>query len=119
MAMERLVRNALRESAADQAALNNPAIAEDYVASARLTAARSSWGFVHEQKAYLTWRPPELADGRPWVRLIGGQDVLYRAGDADRLWASALPGHQVIHVPDAGRLLHASHPELVAKALNS
>lgn len=119
MAMERLVRNALRESAADQAALNNPAIAEDYVASARLTAARSSWGFVHEQKAYLKWRPPELADGRPWVRLIGGQDVLYRAGDADRLWASALPGHQVIHVPDAGRLLHASHPELVAKALNS
>ena len=113
------MRNALRESAADQAALNNPAIAEDYVASARLTAARSSWGFVHEQKAYLTWRPPELADGRPWVRLIGGQDVLYRAGDADRLWASALPGHQVIHVPDAGRLLHASHPELVAKALNS
>lgn len=118
-AMERLVRNALRESPADQDVLADPRIAGDYVESARLTAVRSSWGFVHEQRAYLTWTPPHLTDGRKWTRLIGGQDVLYRAGDADSLWAAALPGHQVIHVPDAGRLLHASRPDLVAKALGA
>ena len=116
-ALERLVRSALRDSVADRAAFEDRAIVEDYVESARLTAVRSMWGFVHDQRAYLKWRPPNLPDGRAWVRLIGDQDVLYRAGDAEAMWNAALPGHRAIHVPDAGRFLHASHPELVAQAL--
>lgn len=116
-AVERLVRNALRESPADVAAMNDPQIAEDYVESARLTALRSSWGFVHDQRAYLDWTPPSLPDGGAWVRLVGEQDVLYRPGDGDSLWTIALPGHRTVRASDAGRLLHASHPHLVVQAL--
>lgn len=117
--IERLVRSALRDSVADHAAFENRAIVEDYVESARLMGVRSMWGFVNDQKTYRTWRPPVLADGRAWVRLVGGQDVLYRTGDAEALWEAALPGHNVRHVPDAGRMLHASHPQLVAEALSA
>jgi hypothetical protein len=49
--------------------------------------------------------------------MIGEQDVLYRPGDAEAVWQTALPGHRVIRRADAGRMLHASHPELVAEAL--
>jgi len=115
--LERLLRNSLSSSPADVALLRDPAVVEDYVESGRLAALRSTWGFVHEQKAYLTWTPPTLPDASAWTRLIGEQDVLYRPGDADALWEAALPGHQVIRRPDAGRMLHASHPELVAEAL--
>ena len=115
--LERLLRRSLSASPADVAILGEPEVVEDYIQSARLTALRSTWGFVHEQRAYLTWRPPTLPDGSRWTRLIGEQDVLYRPGDADALWATALPGHRVIRRPDAGRLIHASHPELVAQAL--
>lgn len=117
--LEKLVRSAVGSSPADRRALDDPKITEDYVASARLTAVRTSWGFVHDQRAYLTWRPPTLPDGSTWVRLIGEQDVLYRSGDADSLWEAALPGHRVITVPDAGRLLHASHPDRVVQALTT
>ncbi len=117
LGLERLVRSAVNSSPADRRALDNPNITQDYVASARLTGVRSSWGFVQDQRAYLTWRPPALPDGRAWVRLIGEQDVLYRSGDADSLWDAALPGHRIVRVQDAGRLLHASHPDLVVQAL--
>jgi pimeloyl-ACP methyl ester carboxylesterase/DNA-binding CsgD family transcriptional regulator len=115
--LERLLRNSLSGSPADVALLRDPTVVEDYVESGRLAALRSTWGFVHEQNAYLAWTPPTLPDASAWVRLIGEQDVLYRPGDADALWDAALPGHQVIRRPDAGRMIHASHPELVAEAL--
>lgn len=115
--LERLLRNSLSSSPADTALLNDPTVVEDYVESARLVALRSTWGFTHEQKGYLSWTPPRLPDGSAWTRLIGEQDVLYRAGDADALWNAALPGHRLIRRADAGRMLHASHPDLVAEAL--
>lgn len=115
--LEGLLRNSLSSSPADTALLKDPTVVEDYVESGRLTALRSTWGFVHEQRAYLAWTPPRLPDGSAWTRLIGEQDVLYRPGDADAIWDAALPGHRVIRRPDAGRMLHASHPDLVADAL--
>ena len=117
--IERLVRSALRDSVADHAAFKDRAIVEDYVESARLMGVRSMWGFVNDQKTYRTWCPPALVDGRAWVRLVGDQDVLYRPGDAEALWEAALPGHRALHVPDAGRMLHASHPHLVVEALRA
>lgn len=115
--LERLTRRSLSSSRADTALLEDRSVVDDYVESARLVATKSTWGFVQEQKAYLSWTPPRLPDGSAWVRLVGEQDVLYRPGDADGLWAEALPGHRLIRRPDAGRLLHASHPDLVAEAL--
>lgn len=115
--LERLMRNSLSSSVADTALLRDQTVVEDYVESARLVAQRSTWGFTYEQRAYLNWTPPHLPDASAWVRLIGEQDVLYRPGDADAVWNAALPGHRLIRRADAGRMIHASHPELVVEAL--
>ncbi|WP_397419022.1 alpha/beta fold hydrolase [Phenylobacterium sp.] len=114
---EQLVRRSLASSAADTAVLGHPTVLEDYVESARLVALRETAGFVHEQRRYLTWTPSPLPSGARWTRMIGEQDVLYRPGDAEAVWQTALPGHRVIRRSDAGRMLHASHPDLVAEAL--
>ncbi|MDZ4376513.1 MAG: alpha/beta hydrolase, partial [Phenylobacterium sp.] len=114
---ERLTRDALKASAPDTALIARPEVIDDYVESARLAPLTSTWGFVFEQRNYLTWTPPPLADGARWTRLIGAHDVLYRSGDADALWDAALPGHRRVRVEDGGRLLHASHPELMADEL--
>lgn len=113
--LSRIVREAVKASPADLSALDDPRILADYVASARLAALATPWGFIHEQGAYVGWRPRRLADGARWVRLIGEQDVLYLPGEGEEVWEAALPGHRVIRRPDAGRLIHASHPELVAE----
>lgn len=115
--LARLTREALKSSPADQAALADPAVISDYVDCARLAALATPWGFMAEQRAYATWRPQALADGSGWVRLLGLQDSLYRAGDAEEIWRAALPGHRVIERADAGRMLHASHPDLVAEVV--
>lgn len=117
--LERLLRNSLSNSPADTALLADRTVVEDYVESGRLVALRSTWGFTHEQRAYLNWTPPQLPDASAWTRLIGEQDVLYRPGDADAVWNAALPGHRLIRRADAGRMIHASHPDLVAEALLS
>ncbi|WP_305312935.1 LuxR C-terminal-related transcriptional regulator [Phenylobacterium sp.] len=114
--MAGIVREAVKASPADLAALEDPRVLADYVASARLAALATPWGFIQEQSGYIGWRPPTLADGRSWTRMVGEQDVLYLPGEGDEVWDTALPGHQVIRVPEAGRLIHASHPEIVAAA---
>ncbi len=115
--IERLTRQALSGSAPDMALLRNREAVEDYVESARLCGLRTTWGFVHEQRGFLTWRPPRLEDGSNWVRIVGAHDVLYEARDSEALWASVLPGHRCLRVPDGGRFVHASHPDLVAEAV--
>lgn len=117
--LERLLRDALAGSAPDLEVLKDRRVVEDYVESARLAPLRTPWGFVHDQRTYLTWRPQHLPDGVEWTRVVGVHDVLYRHGDADEVWATALPGHRLVRVADAGRLLHASHPQLLADELVS
>lgn len=115
--IERLTRQSLSTSAPDMILLQNPEVMEDYVESARLCGLRSTWGFVHEQRGFFTWRPPQLEDASNWVRMVGEHDVLYQARDSEAFWNSVLPGHRCLRVPDGGRFVHASHPELVAEAL--
>ena len=112
--MAGILREAVKASPSDLAALEDPRILADYVASARLAALATPWGFIQEQSAYVGWRPQAATDGRAWTRLLGEQDVLYLPGEGDEVWDEALPGHRVIRVPEAGRLIHASHPEMVA-----
>ncbi|MDP1874945.1 alpha/beta fold hydrolase [Phenylobacterium sp.] len=115
--MAGIVREAVKASPSDLAALEDQRILADYVASARLAALATPWGFIQEQSAYVGWRPPPMADGRAWTRLLGEQDVLYLPGEGDEVWDEALPGHRVIRIPEAGRLIHASHPEIVAEVV--
>lgn len=117
--IERLTRQAVNGSAPDMALLQNPDAVEDYVESARLCGLRTTWGFVHEQRGFLNWRPPQLDEASRWTRIVGEQDVLYRARDAEALWASVLPGHRDLRVPEGGRFVHASHPDLVADAVGA
>jgi len=115
--LERLTRDALRGSEPDMALMQRPQVVEDYVESARLAPLQTTWGFVNDQRIYLSWKPPRLPDAANWTRMVGAHDVLYRAGDADAVWNDALPGHRLVRVADGGRFLHASHPELVAEEL--
>ena len=114
---ERLTRDALRGSEPDTALLRDRQALEDYVESARLAPLQTTWGFVNDQRIYLSWKPPALPQAANWTRLVGAHDVLYRHGDADPIWEAALPGHRTVRVPDGGRLLHASHPDLVAEEM--
>lgn len=115
--IERLTRQSLSASAPDTALLRNPEVVEDYVESARICGLRTTWGFVHEQRGFLTWRPPQLEDASNWTRIVGEHDVLYQARDSEALWTSVLPGHGCLRVSDGGRFIHASHPDLVADAV--
>jgi len=114
--LARVVREAVKDSPADLAVLEDPRILADYIASARLAALATPWGFIHEQQAYVGWRPRALTEGERWVRILGEEDVLYLPGEGDEVWERSLPGHRVIRRADAGRLIHASHPEVVAQA---
>lgn len=114
--IERLTRQSLSGSAPDTALLQNPEAVEDYVESTRLCGLRTTWGFVHEQREFLAWSPPRLEEASNWTRIVGEHDVLYGGRDSDRLWLSILPGHHCLRVPDGGRFVHASHPDLVAEA---
>jgi len=114
---ERLTRDALRGSEPDMALLRDRQAVEDYVESARLAPLQTTWGFVNDQRIYLSWKPPTLPEAANWTRLVGAHDVLYRHGDADPIWEAALPGHRTVRVSDGGRLLHASHPDLVAEEM--
>lgn len=115
--IERLTRQSLSGSAPDMALLQNPEAVEDYVESARICGLRTTWGFVHDQRGFLTWRPPQLDEASNWTRIVGEHDVLYQARDAEALWTSVLPGHRCLRVSDGGRFVHASHPDLVAEAV--
>ena len=112
-----LTERAVKSSPADLAALADPANRSDWIRASRQSSTGD--GFAREFVLHADGGtlPPGSRSG-DWSVLIGAQDAM-GAGHVDgaEQWRAVLPRAHVEIVPDGGRLLHLSHPDLVAAAL--
>lgn len=111
-----LLRRGLADSPVDLAAISDPQSIEDYARSMRVLSAGKVSGFAAEQAAYgAGWTPGgEIEGSERWVFLLCRQDPLYRFGDGEAAWRTALPRATVAELADAGRLAHLTHPDAMA-----
>lgn len=105
-------------SRADEGALADDAVFDDYHRSVRMIATGRLEGYVNEQVALATAAPPAAAHGGAgWTVLIGDTDTLHDPAVVEAYWRGLLPGGRFVHVDDAGRFLAMTHPALVVQAL--
>lgn len=117
-AILRLTERAIAESPSDNAAIADQQNRDDWIRASRQSA--SGDGFSREFVLHADGGSiPAAAYECAWTVLIGMQDGL-RDGieDPAAMWREAMPRGR-FQVVDGGRLLHLSHPDLVASALNS
>ncbi len=114
--IERLTRDVVRDCPADIAALSDPEILSDYLRSVR-QAAIGGEGFLRELGGDSKGLPPAVAARVPWTVLIGAHDPLQASADYTAIWAASALAPRVVVAPDGGRLLHLTHPHLIASLL--
>ena len=116
-AIIRLTERALGSSPTDMAALQDPTNRADWIQASRQSAMGDGFGreyVVHADGGEI----PQEAKSFSWTVLIGGQDSMALAiEDGPELWRAALPKARIEIVPEAGRLMVMSHPEIVADSL--
>lgn len=114
----RALRHAMRGSPPDEAAIEDPRIAEDYWRSLRMFATGRIEGYVNEQVAIARGGAPEPLPGlTDWWVLIGDHDTMHDPDHVERYWRAVLPDSRFARVADAGRFLAMTHPQRVIEAL--
>lgn len=116
--IERLTRDAVRDCPADLAALSDPDILADYLRSVR-QAAIGGEGFLRELRGDVDGRPPDCGAQLSWTVLIGANDPLQGSPDYAAMWEATTLAPRVVVAADGGRLLHLTHPQLIASLLAS
>ena len=113
----RSTEGSLKNSPADMAAIADPTNRADWIKSCRQSSKGDGFGRELVLHADGRWVPAS-AYRADWTILMGGEDALI-AGVADPQaeWKAAVPHARVQLIADCGRLLHLSHPDLVAEAL--
>lgn len=107
-----------RGSAPDQLAALDPEFVTDFYRSVRMFATGRYDGFLAEQRAISTaGRPPPYGGASGWRVLLGASDMLYDPEVVLAYWRELLPGAEFDVVPDGGRFLAMTHPNLVVDAL--
>ncbi len=116
-AIMRLSERSMAASPADLSALARPDNRADWIKACRQSS--SGDGFAREFVLHADGGVvPVGAEATPWTVLIGAQDMLGAGiGDGLDLWRRAMPSARLTLVADGGRLLHISHPDVVAEAL--
>ncbi|WP_430419839.1 alpha/beta fold hydrolase [Phenylobacterium sp.] len=113
----KLARGA-RGSPPDEAAVADPELVRDYFRALRPFATGRHAGWINETTAFL--RPdegPPLSGLTDWRILVGAHDFLHDPPTVAAWWRRRLPDTPLRLVPDAGRYLAISRPELVVDAL--
>lgn len=113
----RITEQAVGGSPSDMAAISDPTNRADWVRASRQPS--SGDGFAREFALHGDGGSiPSRAYSADWTILMGAQDGL-AAGVADpqALWKDAMPRARFQVVVDGGRLLHLSHPDIIAAAL--
>ena len=113
----RLSERSMAKSPSDLAALADPHNGADWIKACRQSS--SGDGFPREFVLHADGGViPETSKGTAWTVLIGGQDMMAAGIDhGAELWRRAMPGVQIQTLSDGGRLLHFSHAEAIARAL--
>ncbi|WP_375396552.1 hypothetical protein [uncultured Sphingomonas sp.] len=115
----RLHRQIVRGSVADMRVLDDAELCADIIRAAR-QAAIGCEGLLRESIAHVRGvQPQPLKCGAGWRVMVGACDPMFDADLTGAYWTGVLPGATVTLVPDGGRWLHASHPELVAAAMRT
>lgn len=115
--IDRLMARVVRDSPPDAALMADPAALADYARGYRMFLTGRIAGYVDEQTAMTRWTTPPIAGVGHWRMLQGEHDGLHGIEDTVDFWRSSLPGLAVELVPDGGRFLAMTHPELVARTL--
>lgn len=115
-AIAKLMKQSVRGSEPDEAALRDPEELAALVRGGRQSAI-GLWGFLREHLAHGSGVRPLPMDARNWVLLAGRQDPLYHFEDAETFWRDTLTGLDIETVSDGGRFLHITHAALVINAL--
>jgi pimeloyl-ACP methyl ester carboxylesterase/DNA-binding CsgD family transcriptional regulator len=110
--MAAIVQRSADHVPADKEVLQRPGVLTSMVRDIQAMAARTSYGFAHEQGLYARgWTPPALEPGIPWLVVECGPLSL---PGVERAFA-ALPAARFKVLPDAGLLLYHSHPDAVVE----
>lgn len=117
--LSRMVVQWTRGSPPDQKAAQDPEFMADFFRSVRMFATGRYEGFLREQAAIARGgKPRPFAGAEGWRILLGASDVLYEPEVVLAYWRELLPGARFDIVPDGGRFLAMTHPELVRAALD-
>lgn len=109
--LQNTMRSALASLPSDAETLKQPGVLDAMVQDAQGMFARSSQGFIAENRAYVGgWTVPEDVGGRRW--LVAESGNLTMAG-VERVWGG-LPRAEFRVIPDAGLLVYFSHPTVIA-----
>lgn len=112
------MRRFVRGSPPDEIAVRDPELLRDHFRSTRTFATGRYGGYVNEQTEFAQGtQPPPLPGTADWRVLISAHDVIHDPRHALAYWRRVLPDARFEIVPDTGRLLGVSHPELVVAAL--
>ncbi len=114
--IERLTNDVVRHCPADMAAMSDPVTRADYIRAVR-QAAIAATGFLGELSVDANGRVPPGAEATRWTVLVGAHDPLQSNGDPRDLWAASILRPRVVVAEDGGRMLHLTHPVLIASLL--
>jgi len=116
--LAKMVPQWVRGSPPDERAAQDPEFLADFFRSVRMFATGRYEGFLTEQMAIARRRrPAPFAGAADWRVLLGASDVLYEPEVVFRYWREQLPGARFEIVPDGGRFVAMTHPDLVVGAL--
>jgi len=116
------VRDHLQRAAvscdADQRAMQTEVNLQDYYRGIRAFRAGALDGFVREQVALATCgKPKPVCRTSHFTLLVGEHDTLHDPMETASYWRDVLPDADVRIVPNSGRFLSYSHPEVAVSAL--
>ncbi|OYU14516.1 MAG: hypothetical protein CFE37_10490 [Alphaproteobacteria bacterium PA4] len=116
------IANAMQDwtatSPADARAMADPALLMDFWRKLEPFRRGRIDGLVREQVMQATSGPPPITPGtHDLTLLIGGTDFMHDAGENRDYWRRILPDAHIRVIPDAGRFISYSHPQLLVAAL--
>lgn len=110
-------RRSMAGSAPDLAALDDPLVMEDYLASC-LPLKDCLDGYILEVSEWAKgWEPTPSHQGQNWTILLGAHYVLHDPRITADYLAKSLPEATIRIVRDGGTMLAWSHPDVIADAL--
>lgn len=118
--VEQLTRSIVRGSKGDEALCDDPQFIRDRFRALRPMATGNVMGGIIEEHV-ISGGGHDLAplDVANWSVIQGEDDVHNSVGEVEAYWRKILPQSPIITVPDGGRFMTSSHPELIVDVLEN